>query len=85
MSEHGERTDHFRGGFTDANGHTCLHGARLEYRFGRRHGTMVEAFHDGDLWVEFDDREPGTVEAVKWIHCCWLPPQYEREHSNWSA
>lgn len=61
----------FNGGFTDGNDQAVKAGDRVEYRFGARHGRLIDAMHDGDAWVEFDDN-PNVAETVKWYHLCKL-------------
>ena len=61
----------FRGGFIGGSNITVRPGDRVEYRFGQRRGVLVDAMHDGDAWVNFDDGK-GT-ETVKWHHLCQVP------------
>ena len=45
-------------GFHDSNGEFVTADARVEYRFGARHGTVNAIFHDGEAEVIFDDPTP---------------------------
>lgn len=60
-----------KGGFTDANGRPVRAGHQVEYEHGARRGIFLDATHDGDAYVRFDD--VGKVEIVKWRSLCRLP------------
>jgi len=55
-------------GFHDSNGEFVTADARVEYRFGARHGTVNAIFQDGEVEVTFDDN--GDIDLVKWKHIC---------------
>jgi len=57
-------------GFHDSNGEFVTADARVEYRFGARHGTVNAIFQDGEAEVIFDDN--GDLDLVKWKHICKL-------------
>lgn len=50
-------------GFQDSNGEFVTADARVEYRFGARHGTVSAIFQDGAAEVIFDDN--GDIDLVK--------------------
>ena len=58
-------------GFHDRNGEFVTADARVEYRFGARHGTVNAIFQDGEAEVMFDDN--ADLYLVKWDHICKLP------------
>lgn len=66
-----------KSGFTDGNGVTVRPPDEVQYRFGARHGTLVDVFHDGDAYVRFFDN-PENTELVKFKHLCGVPEQYRQ-------
>ena len=58
-------------GFQDRNGEFVTADARVEYRFGARHGTVNPIFRDGEAEVILDD--DADLCLVKCDHICKLP------------
>jgi hypothetical protein len=63
-------------GFHDNNGEFVIADARVEYRFGARHGTVNAIFQYGEAEVIFDD--DAGLYLVKWDHICKLPSCAEK-------
>ena len=63
-------------GFHGSNGEFVTADARVEYRFGARHGTVNAIFQDGEAEMIFDDN--GDIDLVKWDHICKLPSSAEK-------
>jgi hypothetical protein len=63
-------------GFHDSNGEFVTADARVEYRFGARHGTVNAIFQDGEAEVIFDD--DAGLYLVKWDDICKLPSWAEK-------
>lgn len=61
--------------FVDGNGVTVRPSDEVQYRFGARHGQLVEVFSDGDAYVRFYDNDR-HLELVKWKHLCGVPEQF---------
>jgi hypothetical protein len=66
-------------GFYDSNGEFVTADARVEYRFGARHGTVNAIFQDGEAEVIFDD-DAGLylVNGITSANCRLGPKKHER-------
>lgn len=69
--------------FIDGNGQTVTPPDEVQYKFGERHGKLIEVFSDGDAYVNFFDK--GTVELVKWKHLCKVPEEHKKPALDLSA
>ena len=66
--------------FTDGNDVSVAPDDEVQYRFGARHGILLEVLQDGDALVCFFDT--AEVEPVKWTHLCKVPIGYKQGKPN---
>src|SRR5690348_13766592 len=66
-------------GFHDSNGEFVTADARVEYRFGARHGTVNAIFQDGEAEVIFDDDADLYLVKRDYI---WKLPSWAQKHEN---